>query len=305
MNNNQHISIAIATYNGEKYLQEQLESILNQTLEPSEILIVDDCSTDGTWQVLKLYAEKYPYIKIYQNKQNLGVCQTFNRAIGLTTGDYIALADQDDVWLANKLAVLLENIGGSLLIHSDAFIVDKNLNIISNTFIKGVMNQQNFIDYLFANNVTGCTCMFARDLISKSFPMPDFYIHDHYLAISASYLGIIKYLPQPLIYYRQHSQNQIGENTQVGFEKFISARKIVGNSLKSMSTHPTFATISQQINLIADYHLSIAAGHWRSEHNILSLLRLKKGIKYLISFYILTGFGNANLAHKLYNWLKK
>lgn len=305
MNNTQHISIAIATYNGEQYLAEQLDSILQQTYPASEIIIIDDCSYDNTWNILQKYANQYPQIKLHQNEANLGACLSFAKAISLCNGDYIALADQDDVWLPNKLATLLDNIGDSLLIHSDAFIVDENLNILANTFSKGVMNQTNFIDYLFANNVTGCTCMFTRELISKSFPMPEFYMHDHYLAIVASYLGTIKYHPQPLIYYRQHTGNQIGENSQVNFDKFIRARTVVGDSLKNLAAYPTFATISQQVNLIADYHLSIAAGHWQSEQSILNLLRLKKGIKYLVSLYILTGFGNSTLAKKLYNWLKK
>jgi glycosyltransferase involved in cell wall biosynthesis len=302
MNN---ISVAVATYNGEKYLAAQLDSILQQTHPAIEIIIVDDCSCDNTWSILQKYAEQYPQIKLHQNEANLGACLSFAKAISLCNGDYIALADQDDVWLPNKLAALLDNIGDSLLIHSDAFIVDENLNILANTFSKGVMNQTNFIDYLFANNVTGCTCMFARDLISKSFSMPDFYMHDHYLAISASYLGTIKYLPQPLIYYRQHTANQIGENKQVNFDKFIRARTVVGSSLKNLAIHPTFTKSSQQINLIADYHLSIAVGKWHSNASVLNLLKLKKGIKYICSFYILIGFGVTRLAKFLYTILKK
>ena len=305
MKNTQDISIAIATYNGEKYLAEQLDSILQQIYPAAEIIIIDDCSSDSTMDILQTYAKQHPQIKLYQNNRNLGACQSFTKAINLCSGDYIALADQDDVWLPNKLATLLDNIGDSLLIHSDAFIVDENLNILANTFSKGVMNQTNFIDYLFANNVTGCTCMFSRELVSKSFPMPNFYMHDHYLAISASYWGAVKYLPQALIYYRQHTGNQIGENSRVTFDKFLRARTIVGESLKNLAIHPSFTKLSQQINLIADYHLSIAAGHWQSEQSILNLLRLKKGVKYLISFYVLIGFGNPTLARKLYNWLKK
>lgn len=305
MNNTQHISIAIATYNGDKYLAEQLDSILQQTYSATEIIIIDDCSHDNTWNILQKYANQYPQIKLHQNNANLGACLSFAKAISLCNGDYIALADQDDVWLPNKLLILIDNIGDSLLIHSDAFIVDENLNIFANTFSKGVMNQTNFIDYLFANNVTGCTCMFTRALISKSFPMPEFYMHDHYLAIAASYLGTIKYLPQPLIYYRQHTANQIGENSQVNFDKFIRARTVVGDSLKNLAIHPTFIKSSQQINLIADYHLSIAVGKWCSNVSVLNLLKLKKGAKYLSSLYILIGFGVPRLAKFLYTVLKK
>lgn len=300
------VSIALATYNGEKYLAVQLDSILQQSYPATEIIIVDDCSQDNTWSILQTYATQHPQIKLYQNKHNLGACQSFARAISLCGGDYIALADQDDVWLPNKLELLLANIGDSILIHSDVYIVDANLNILSNTFTKGVMNQQNFTDYLFANNVTGCTCMFRREIQKKCWQIPEgFYIHDHYLAICASLLGTIKYLPQPLIYYRQHAGNQIGKNSRVDFDKFLHSREIVGKSLKTLIAQPIFAEVANQIDLVADYHLSIASGHWQSKWNVLNLLRLKKGRKYLSTFYVLIGFGFTNLAKFLYAILKK
>lgn len=300
------ISVAMATYNGEKYLIQQLDSVFEQTVLPNEIIIVDDCSTDNSWNLLQEYASSHTGIKLSRNPQNLGACQTFAQAISLCGSEYIVLADQDDVWLPNKLELLLKNIGDNMLIHSDAYLVDESLQIMTDTFKKGVMSQRNFTDYLFANNVTGCTCLFRRELVDNFWPIPaGFYIHDHYLALCASYSGTIKYLPQPLIYYRQHAQNQIGENSRVNFDKFINARAIVGNSLKFLINHPAFKKYSCQVDLVADYHLSVSTGHWQSKQHILNLWRLKKGIKYLCSFYILTGFGVQRLAKLLYTVLKK
>ena len=100
------ISIAMTTYNGEKYLAEQLDSILSQTHTDWELIICDDCSTDSTWQILQEYAQKDSRIKIYKNEQNLGFKKNFEKAIGLCTGDYIALSDQDDVWFPEHLSLL-------------------------------------------------------------------------------------------------------------------------------------------------------------------------------------------------------
>ncbi|TXI91482.1 MAG: glycosyltransferase family 2 protein [Neisseriales bacterium] len=301
-----NISIAMATYNGEKYLAEQLDSILSQSQVPNEIIIVDDYSTDDTWQILQSYAKNNSTIKIYQNESNLGACQTFNKAILLTTGDLIALSDQDDVWLPNKLAVLMANISDNLLIHSDAYIVDEKLNVISQTFKKGVMSQQNFIDYLFANNVTGCTCLFKRELINLALPIPTgFYIHDHYLAIAASYFGKLNYLSIPLIKYRQHSNNQIGKNYQVSFDKFKEARQKVGSSLKLLANASFFSQTQTTIQLVAEYHLAIARCTWGNNYRLLDILQLKGGVKYFLSLLALTGFGNNKLAKLMYNWLKR
>lgn len=297
----------MATYNGEKHLPEQLDSILSQSLIPSEIIIVDDCSTDDTWQILQNYAERYSTIKIYQNKQNVGACQSFNKAMSLTTGKYIALSDQDDVWLPNKLEVLTANIGDSLLIHSDAYIVDENLKIIANTFVKGVMNQKCFIDYLFANNVNGNTCLFKQELLKLTLPIPNnFYGHDHYLAIIASYLGKIKYLESPLINYRQHGNNLYGINQHVSFDKFLIARKKVETSLRSLPLTNTFKPKDNfYIELIADYHLSIYKGKWQSKYSLFNILSLPQGLRYFSAYLILTGFGSRKIARILYNWLKK
>lgn len=301
-----NISIAMATYNGEKYLLEQIESILNQTVQPSEIIIVDDCSTDNTWQILQSYAKNNSTIKIYQHKTNLGTCQTFNKAILSTTGDLIALSDQDDVWLPNKLERLTANIGDNLLIHSDAYIVDESINIVLTTFKKGVMSQQSFTDYLFANNVTGCTCMFSRILLDVAFPIPvEFYIHDHYLALAASYFGSIKYINEPLIKYRQHGNNQIGRNHQVSFDRFKQARQIVANSLQTLISHNLFNQSQAIINLVAEYHLAIAKGNWSSHCKLFDILKLKGGMKYFLSLLALTGFGSQKLARLIYNVLKK
>ena len=108
---NKLVSVAMATYNGEKYLVEQLDSILTQTHPIYEIIIVDDGSSDKTLDILNSYQDKFGNIKVYPNSENLGVVKSFERAIMLTSGDYIALSDQDDVWSNDKIAKLVDALG--------------------------------------------------------------------------------------------------------------------------------------------------------------------------------------------------
>ena len=206
------VSVAIATYNGARYIKEQLDSILTQTHSVDEIIIVDDCSSDETWDILSQYATNNSKIKVFRNETNLGGTKSFEKAICACHGDYVALADQDDVWLAKKIEVLLNQIGDNWLIHSDAFVVDTNLNVTqqSYTALKPNLNG-NFVKYLIMNDVTGCTALFSRKLVEKSFPIPDgYYVHDHYLALIAAFYKRITYLDVQLVKYRQHSSNVVG-----------------------------------------------------------------------------------------------
>ena len=219
-----NMSIVMATYNGAKYLVEQLDSIFAQTLVPDEIIIVDDCSIDNTWQVLSEYARRCPQIKLYRNDANLGVVKTFEVALSLCTGEFIALADQDDYWLPNKLELLMANIGSNWLIHSDAYIADENLNVISESYSQLKPYHDNSLAmYLLRNNVTGCTVLIHRDLLKLALPFPpNVIMHDHYLALCAKYYAKLSYLSLPLLKYRQHAQNVVGSGESQSYSAMVA-----------------------------------------------------------------------------------
>ena len=128
------ISIALCTYNGEKYLREQLDTLVDQTYKNLEIIIVDDCSTDSTMQILEEYAEQYINIKVYQNKKNLGYIKNFEKALSLCLGEYIAMSDQDDSWALNKIEYLVGLIKDNQLIYED--IQSKRKQVSSIKFCK-------------------------------------------------------------------------------------------------------------------------------------------------------------------------
>lgn len=304
-NANELISIAMATYNGENYLAEQLDSILNQTHTNIEIVIVDDCSKDTTIEIIKFYKQKYPCIKLYHNEKNNGVVRSFEKAINLCSGDYIALSDQDDVWFPYKLEELLNNIGNNLLIHSDAILVDEKMNVITKSHFDCVKERSKltYVDYLISNNVTGCTMMFSRKLAELAMPIPnEFYIHDHYLAIVASFYGTIKLLDEPLVYYRQHGLNSIGA-ARPDFNQFLIGCKAKADSLKSLLSMTQFKN-NWQIELLSDYRLAFYNHNWKSKYSIYRLLRLRHGIK-LIAYYLILNLPPLSISEKIYNKIHK
>lgn len=212
MNNSglKKVSVAMTTYNGGLFLKKQLDSILKQTVKVSEIIVCDDGSSDGTLQLLEEYA-KLTNLKYFVNKKNLGFVKNFEKSISLCSGEYIVLADQDDIWYPYKVEVLLDSVGDNLLIHSDCDLINEEDEILLKNFKGEIKTHKNAEDFLFNNVVTGCTSMIHRDLLHKTIPFPaGISYHDWYLAINAAYLGKITYTSKSLTGYRQHTNQDTG-----------------------------------------------------------------------------------------------
>lgn len=241
------VSIALATYNGQNYLKEQLESIYSQSYKNIEVVAVDDCSSDETLTILQEYAEKKGF-RFYQNENNLGYVKNFERAISLCKGDYIALSDQDDIWLENKIEKLLENIGTNLLIHSDLSLIDTNGKMIVKNWKGDLKTHLCLEDFLFSNKVTGCSVLFHKELLSESLPFPDVAYHDWYLAVCAAKENKITYLNEALILYRQHTMQD------TGFVNRTKYQALIGNKIerfKGVETARVKDAIKQLRNLKA------------------------------------------------------
>jgi glycosyltransferase involved in cell wall biosynthesis len=220
------VSIALATYNGEKYLSAFLDSVYNQTYQNIEVVAVDDCSNDNTLKVLERFAKKKD-LRYYKNETNIGFVKNFEKALSLCKGEYIALADQDDIWFPEKIEVLLKNIGDKLLIHSDAIITKENIQI-SDSFTRYSKKQVQITDVqrlMFYNSVTGCTALFHNSLLKIALPFPDnIPYHDWWLAICAAKSSGIKYLDKPLTFYRQ-------SNNISGGAEIMSIKSLIFGSL--------------------------------------------------------------------------
>lgn len=206
------ISIAMCTYNGEKYLREQLDSLLSQTHTNIEIIIVDDGSNDLTIQIATEYQRQDSRISVFQNEQNLGFVKNFEKAISLCSGEFIALADQDDVWIPEKIEMLLNSIEDGMLVYSDAELVDAELvplgkNLLNPAKMNPIEGKNNKA-FIFGNCVSGNTMMFRKELVDVALPIPaDVPFHDNYFAFYASTCGGIQYVDKALVRYRQHGNN--------------------------------------------------------------------------------------------------
>ncbi len=216
------VSIAMTTYNGEKYLREQLESIFNQTYKNIEVVVTDDCSKDETAQILKEYKQKYG-LKYYINETNLGYVKNFEKALSLCKGEYIAFADQDDVWMPEKIEVLMNEIEGVSLVYADAELIDQNDESYGETKKeRNIREDKNFpasnLKEVIEIGLQGCASMFERDVLLKAMPFPNELLkrnkiyHDRWIGIVAGKMKGIKFVDKPLIKYRLHMNNNCGIN---------------------------------------------------------------------------------------------
>ncbi|MEM7167661.1 MAG: glycosyltransferase family 2 protein [Planctomycetota bacterium] len=205
------ISIALATYNGERYLREQLDSIFAQTYDYLEVVAVDDGSSDRTVEILHEYA-KTQRLVVHQNPENLGFLKNFERAISLCNGDAIALSDQDDIWLPDKLETLVPMLEENLLVYSDAELVDGDGLPLHQTirdlhelqFVRGHCPRA----FVFFECASGNTMLFRSDLKEFIFPIPDgFPYHDIWISFVAACRGRVDFVERPLLRYRRHGEN--------------------------------------------------------------------------------------------------
>lgn len=204
------ISVAMATYNGAKYIEEQIESIANQTIKPDELVISDDSSTDDTVKIIKEFAAKASFkVKLICNKHNLGFSKNFSQALENTTGDIVFLSDQDDVWLLNKIekciGYFFKNPNIQVMLH-DSKIVDDNLNSIGFNKYNWQPESSNNIKYNIVNNgVFGNCCVVRNKFLNYILPIPDIYCHDEWLGKVAFKFSLIGVISDILILYRRHS----------------------------------------------------------------------------------------------------
>ena len=231
------IDILLATYNGEKYLKEQLDSILNQTYKNIRIIISDDYSKDTTPEILKEYQKKDDRIELHIQKNNLGVVKNIEFLLKQVKSPYYMLADQDDYWLPEKAEKSLEKLKEEKadLVFGDLEVVDKNLNTMYSSFndymlltrkINKYINSYK-VNYLY-NCITGCTVLAKKETIEKIIPLPTNskrVLHDHWIGLMVALNGKLAYVPEKYIRYRQHGNNEVGtEKISHGFKKLKQVR---------------------------------------------------------------------------------
>ena len=215
------IDILMATYNGEKYLKEQIESILNQTYSNFRLIVSDDCSTDNTRMILEEYQEKDNRIEIYYQDKNLGYIKNFEFLLNKVENNFYMLSDQDDIWISNKIEKSMKTLKqeNADLVFCDLMLINQNGERISDSFWKEkkfynkIKKDKSRKGLRLNNYITGCTILSKKEFLKYILPIPKgtkYLIHDYWIAIILSLKGKITYIEEPLVKYRQHQDNQVG-----------------------------------------------------------------------------------------------
>lgn len=249
------ISVAMTTYNGEKYIFKQLESILAQTVPVDEIIIFDDGSTDNTAQIISQLNN--PKIKFFVNDHNVGYIKNFYKAISRCSGDFIFLSDQDDIWVSNKvekMVRIMEDTGidalctNFSLINADGQEIDREF-FPQNRFFRDIQGNVNLLisiefEYIVYGNIIQGATFCINKTVQKYYKELNngLVYHDHQLLLIASKIGKAIFLNEPLIQYRIHSNNTIGLKKK---------KSKLLKELKFPKLEPSMVTFLRQLNRVS------------------------------------------------------
>ena len=263
-------SIAMATYNGAQYIKEQLQSFVDQTRQPDELIITDDCSTDQTEAIVREFAKTAPfYVEFHRNEKNLGYCGNFNAALMRTTGDLVFLSDQDDVWFPEKIEHMIgvaERNPRALVVMNDAALTDGELNKVGLTKV-GQIRSAGFPIKAF---VMGCCCAVRRELLDFCMPIPPgIKGHDKWIVDLADALDSKVIDDRVLQYYRRHESNEsqfiANRTTKVTKQQafFHSIRNLFSGDVRQKEKEQ----IAQQQLMVEGIQrvLSLAPKHYQAE----------------------------------------
>ena len=220
-----NISVCIASYNGEKYIQEQISSILQQLGEENELIISDDSSTDKTIEIIESFQDNR--IVLLKHQIFHSHVYNFENALKHAKGDYIFLADQDDVWLSHKLETMLELLRAHDLVVSDAVMVDDAMNVLEESFFTFNHSRKGLLKNLYKNSYLGCCMGFNRNILNKALPFPkDINMHDWWIGLIGEIYGDVHFSHKKLIRYRRHKDalTPVDRNSNNSFFKKIGFR---------------------------------------------------------------------------------
>ncbi len=202
------VSVAMAVYNGERFIKEQIDSILCQLREKDEIVISYDVSSDNTWKILEEYHKKDPRIKLYRNEKK-GITNNFNNAIDNCSGDYIFIADQDDIWHPDKIETVLaafKKTYADVIVHN-VVSIDELKNIISESAFKIHNIKPGALKNFLKPRYSGCCTAFRSAFKHKLIPIPEIYAYDHWIGVTGEIFGNLHFIDDILLYHRIHDRN--------------------------------------------------------------------------------------------------
>lgn len=292
---NQTVDILMATYNGERYVAEQIESIQAQTYKNWRLLISDDCSTDGTLDVVESYLTADPRINVVsKNNRYGGAKENFFSLLDLSDADYFMFCDQDDVWLPNKVADEVEALSTLTrdepgAVYSDMRVVNEDLEEIASSFLDQERKRDargSLRTFLSISAAAGCTMMgnaALRNIVSRT-DRSAALMHDWWIAIVAASCGRLLYLDQPTVLYRQHGDNEVGAEQYSfwnKFKNFNDSRRKYWSSCRQAKAilrnyGPSMSDTARA--LVAAYSSQLENSFFRSVHTLTEYGLLKSGI---------------------------
>ena len=258
------IAILLATYNSEKYINEQINSLISQTYKDFTICIRDDGSSDKTIQIIKTFAMKHKGIKILETSKNtIGAKNNFVELLITINADYYMFCDHDDVWFPQKIEKTMlkmkeiekNNPNKPVLIHTDLMVVNKELDIIENSLwriSKKNPELQKNLDYLSVSNcVTGCTVMINKKAKEIVLPIPKQAImHDWWIALCVAKNGVIDFINEPMGYYRQHEKNAIGASVYKSNYLLTNLMNIVQVIKRNIKNYRMIVIINKNMSIL-------------------------------------------------------
>lgn len=208
----ENVSVCMATYNGEKFLRKQVQSILDQLSPTDELVVSDDSSTDNTLEVLRSF--KDDRIKIVKNTRAKGPVGNFATALANAQFDYLFLADQDDAWIDGKVKKHVELMKQYEVVVSDAIVINEDGSVIFDSFFKARNSGKGFFKNLKRNSYIGCCMSFRRSLLDRAFPFPDnLHMHDWWLGLITELSGSVIFCEEKFMYYNRH-ENTVTQTLQ-------------------------------------------------------------------------------------------
>lgn len=325
------VDVLLATYNGEKYLKEQIDSILNQTYQNINLIISDDNSNDSTRKILEEYKKIDNRIKTYLQDKNLGYIKNFEFLLTKVESNYYMLSDQDDVWLPEKIEKSMKTLKekNADLVFGDLEVVDEKLNTIYPSFGDFMLLNRKInkyidsykVNYLY-NCVTGCTILSKKEFIKDILPLPNdskYVPHDYWMALMIALKGKLAYMPEKYIKYRQHGNNQIGtDKISHKFKKLDQVRELFINvKLGVFGTYVTntekFPKKLQELNLKALEYFEMLREkrnfNFRNWNIFHELYKNETFSYYVLNFIIMNlpfiGRGLFNVRYAILKLLKK
>ena len=212
------VSIALCTWNGAHWLRPQLDSILAQQDVRLELVALDDASSDDSLAILHAYAARDPRVRVYANPGNLGHLRSFEKCMAMCDGEFVAPADQDDVWHPDKLRRLLDAIGRAALAYGDSRYIDADGRAIGRSVSDDLrmLSGGDPLPFLLQNTVSGHAALLRRDVVRAALPFPAAGFHDWWLALVAAAHGGIVHVDAPLVDFRRHarSSSRVGRYNQ-------------------------------------------------------------------------------------------